>query len=173
MFCPPGHIFDSTVCVGSHFHVLRSWTRFPRYLRRQIPCFVLSDHFRRHRRCRVPIYCFALPDAFLTISRASVSFLCFALSDSFSSVSRAFGPFFMFCAPRPIFGGTDGVKSRYIILRSRTHFRRYRRHQITFSCFALSNTFSAVPRRRDPFSCLALLDIFSAVPRASGHVFMF
>jgi hypothetical protein len=44
--------------------------------------------------------------------------------------------------------------SRFHGLRSQTHFRRY-------------------IRRRVPFSCFALLDSFSAVPTASGPVFMF
>jgi hypothetical protein len=60
----------------------------------------------------------------------------------------------MSCAPGPIFGGTDGIWSRFHVLRPRTNFRRYR-------------------RRRVPFSCFALPDPFSAVPTASGPVFMF
>jgi hypothetical protein len=53
--------------------------------------------------------------------------------------------FFMFCAPGPVFGGTDCVGSR---------FRRYRRRLVPLSCFALP-------------------DPFLTVPRASGPVFMF
>jgi hypothetical protein len=30
-FCAPGLMFDGTVGIGSHFHVLRVRTRFPRY----------------------------------------------------------------------------------------------------------------------------------------------
>jgi hypothetical protein len=59
----------------------------------------------------------------------------------------------MFCAPELIFGGTDGIRSRYHVLRTLTRFRR---------CGG----------RRVPFSCFALLDTFSVVPRASGPVFM-
>jgi hypothetical protein len=44
MFCAPGHVFGDTECVGSHFHVLRSGTRF-----------------RRYRVRRVTFSCFALP----------------------------------------------------------------------------------------------------------------
>jgi hypothetical protein len=99
----------------------------------------------------------------------------------------------MFCAPRLIFGGTEGVGS-------------------LFSYFALQDSFSTVPRascpiftiyttglvsggtggvgshslvlrarphfqrykgRRVMFSCFVLRDSFSAVPSASGSVFMF
>jgi hypothetical protein len=61
-------------------------------------------------------------------------------------VPRASGTIFMFCAPGLIFGDTEGVGSRFLVLRSWTHFRRYRGRRVRFSCFALLNTFSAVPR---------------------------
>jgi hypothetical protein len=60
----------------------------------------------------------------------------------------------MFCVPGLISGGTEGVESSFLVLRSRTHFLRYR-------------------RRRFPFSCFALPDPFWAVPMASGPVFVF
>jgi hypothetical protein len=60
----------------------------------------------------------------------------------------------MFCAPRLVFDGTEGVGSFFHVLRSRTHFRQYR-------------------GRRVPLSCVMLPDSFSPVPRASGPVFMF
>jgi hypothetical protein len=47
-----------------------------------------------------------------------------------------------------------GVGSRFNVLRSRTHFRRFR-------------------GRRVPFSCFALPDSFSTVPTGSGPIFMF
>jgi hypothetical protein len=92
-------------------------------------------HFQRYRGRRVP-------------------FSCYARSDSFSAVLRAFDPFFMFCAPRLVFGSTVGVGFSFHVLCSHTHFRRYR------GC-------------RVPFSCFALPESFSTVPRASGPVFMF
>jgi hypothetical protein len=52
----------------------------------------------------------------------------------------------MFCAPALIFGGTEGVGSCFHVLRSRTRFRRCGGRPISFSCFALLNSFSAVPR---------------------------
>jgi hypothetical protein len=87
--------------------------------------------FRRNRGRRVPISCFTLPD-------------------SFSAVPRAAGPVFMFCAPGLIFGGTEGVGSRFHVLFARTHFRRYRWRRVLFSCFALPNSFSAVPSASVP-----------------------
>jgi hypothetical protein len=55
------------------------------------------------------------------------------------------GPVFMFSAPGPIFGGTDGIDFCVHVLRSWTRFRRYRRRRISFSCFALSEPFTTVP----------------------------
>jgi hypothetical protein len=52
-FCSPGLVFGENEGVRSHFHVLRSRSRFPRY--------------RGHR---VPFSSFALPDSFLLVSRA-------------------------------------------------------------------------------------------------------
>jgi hypothetical protein len=92
-------------------------------------------HFRRYRGRRV-------------------SFSCFLLPDSFSAVSWASYPVFKFVALRHVFGGIEGVRSLLHVLRSRTHFRRYRGRPVPFSCFALPKS-------------------FSAVPRASGLVFMF
>jgi hypothetical protein len=118
MFYAPGLVSRGTEGVGSRFHVLCSQTRFSR-------C--------RGRR---------------------VLFSCFALPDSFSTVLRASGPVFMFCAPRLIFDCSEGVGSRFHVLRD-------------------SDSFSAVPRGPVPFSCFALPNMFSAVPRASGLIFMF
>jgi hypothetical protein len=81
--------------------------------------------FRRYRGRRVPFSCFAHPD-------------------SFSPVPRASGLVFMFCAPSLVFGGTEGVGSCFHVLRSRTRFRRYRGRRVSFSCFALLNSFSAI-----------------------------
>jgi hypothetical protein len=53
-FFPPELIFDDTEDVGSHFQVLRAWTRF-----------------RRYRGRRVPFLSFARPDSFSAVSRVS------------------------------------------------------------------------------------------------------
>jgi hypothetical protein len=55
-------------------------------------------------------------------------------------------PIFMFHAPEIVFGGSEGVGYRFHLLRSLTRFRRYQGRRIPFSCFALSNSFSTVPR---------------------------
>jgi hypothetical protein len=121
--------------------------------------------------------------------RRRIPFSCFALPEMFSAVRRASSPVFMFCAPGLVFNGTEGVGSCFHVLRSRTRFRRYRGRRVPFSCFALPNSSSMLPRafhvlrsrtrfwryrrRWVPFSCFALPEPFSAVRRASGPVFMF
>jgi hypothetical protein len=157
MFFTPELIFGGTEGVGFRFHVLRNRTRFRRYGGSRFQFHVLRarTHFRRYRGCRVP-------------------FSCFALSDSFSTVPRVSGPIFMFCAPRLVFSGTEGVRLIFHVLRSRTYFRRYRGHSIPFSCFALSTTrFSRFRGSQVPFYWIKGLDLFSLVPRASGPYFMF
>jgi hypothetical protein len=69
-------------------------------------------------------------------------------------VPRASGPIFMFCGFGIIFGGTEGVMSRFQVLRVRTRFRRYQECRVPLTSFALP-------------------DSFSAVTSASGPVFMF
>jgi hypothetical protein len=88
-------------------------------------------HFRRYRGRHVPFSCFARPD-------------------SFSTVLRAFGPVFMFCAPRLVFDGNEGVGYRFHVLPSRSRFPRYKGRRVPFSNFALPDSFSAVPRESGP-----------------------
>jgi hypothetical protein len=137
MFYAPEPIFGGTEGVGSRFHVLRSRTHFDSTVGVVSHFHVLRSmiRFRRYRRRRVQLSCYALPD-------------------TFSAGPWALGPVFLFCAPGLIFGGIEGIVSRFHVLRSRTRFRRYR-------------------RRRVPFLLFALPDSFSTVPRASGFVFMF
>jgi hypothetical protein len=52
----------------------------------------------------------------------------------------------MFCATKLVFGGTEGVGSCFHVLRSRTRFRWCGGRRVLFSCFALSDSFSTVPR---------------------------
>jgi hypothetical protein len=66
-----------------------------------------QNHFRRYQGRRFPFSCFALPN-------------------SFSAVPRVSDPVFMFCAPGLVFGGIEGVETRFHVLHSRTRFRRYR-----------------------------------------------
>jgi hypothetical protein len=51
-----------------------------------------------------------------------VSFSCFASPVSFSAETRVSGPSFMFCAPRVVSRGIEGVRSCFHVLRSRTCF---------------------------------------------------
>jgi hypothetical protein len=233
LFCAPRLIFDGTEGVGSHFHVLPTRTRFRWYRGRLVPisCFaprlvfdgtkgvgsrfhVLCSriHFRRYRGRRVPFHVLHSSSRFRRYQGRLVPFSCFACPNSFSAVWRASSPVFMFCVPRLIFDGTNGVGSHFSILRARTRVRRYRGRRIPFSSFALPDSFSAVPRasvpvfmfyapglvlggfedvrsrfhvlrarthfwryrgRRVPFSCFVRRDSFSVVPWASGPIVMF
>jgi hypothetical protein len=172
MFCAPGLVFGGTEGVTSRFHVLCSRTSFGGAECVDSLFQVLrTDSFSAVPRASGPDFMFCAPglivdgvgsrfhvlrsrNRFRRYRGRRVPFSRFALPDSFSAVPRASGPFFMFFAPGLVFGGTEGVGSRFHVLRSRTHFRRYR-------------------GRRVPFSCFALPDSFSAVPRASGPIFMF
>jgi hypothetical protein len=112
------------------------------------------SHFPRYRGRRVPFSCFAHPNSFSVVHRASC-------------------PIFMFCAPGHVFGGTEGVESRFHVLRARTHFHGYRGRWVPFSCFALSTRFRRFQVRRVPFSCFACPDSFSTVLKASAPVSFF
>jgi hypothetical protein len=118
MFCAPGLVFGCTEGVRSRFHVLRTRTRL-----------------RPYRVCRVPFTCLALPDSFSTVTRRRVPFSYFTRPYSFSIVPRASGPVFMFCASALIFCGTEGVGSRFHVLRAQTRFRLYLRRRAPFSFF--------------------------------------
>jgi hypothetical protein len=169
MFCAAGLVFGDSEGVGSRFHDLRARTRFRRYRGRRVPfsCFALPESFSAVPRASYPVFMFCAPGpvfggnegvmshlhVFCSRTRfrryrgRRVPFSCFALPDSFSTVPRASRPVFMICAPRLIFGGTESVVSRFHVFRSRSRFRRYQGRLIPFSCFALPNSFSAVPSR--------------------------
>jgi hypothetical protein len=59
-------------------------------------------------------------------------------------------PIFIFCAPGVISRGTEGVRSRFQALHTQTCFQRYCGHRVSYSCFALSDSFSAVLRVSGP-----------------------
>jgi hypothetical protein len=71
-------------------------------------------------------------------------------ADPFWAVPWAPGPVFMFCAPDLMGGGTEGVGSRFHVLCSQICFGLYRERCVQFSCFALLNSFRAVPRAPCP-----------------------
>jgi hypothetical protein len=133
MSCALRLVLGGTMVVGSHFHVLRNRT-----------------HFRRYGGCQVPFSCLALPDLFSAVSRVSGPFFMFCALDSFSAITRASGPIFVICAHGHVFGGSEGVRSRFHILRARNYFRRYQGRQLVFSCFALPDSFSTLPRASCP-----------------------
>jgi hypothetical protein len=155
MFCAPGFFLGVTDDVGSHFHVLRSRTRFERYRGRRVPfsCFALPDSFSTVARTFGLVGIFCAPKHVFSGNKGMrarfhvlrsrilfgryrgrrVPFSCFTLPDSFSTVPKASGLVFIVYAPGLVSGGTAGVRYRFHVLRSRTRFRRYRRRRGSFS----------------------------------------
>jgi hypothetical protein len=75
------------------------------------------------------MFCVSEP-IFGDIEVAEVEFSYFALPDSFQAVPRVPSPIFKFCATRLVWGSTEDVGSNFHVLRSRTHFRRYRGRRV-------------------------------------------
>jgi hypothetical protein len=172
MLCAPELIFGCTDGVRSHFRVLRSRKRFRRCVGRRVPflCFACVNSFSAVLSASAPIFMFYAPGLvfggakrvgsrfhvlrsrtrFRRFRGRRVPFSCFALPGSFSAVPRASGPVFMFCALEQVFGGSEGVQSRFLFLLFRTHFRRYQGHRVPFSSFAHPNSFSAVSTASAP-----------------------
>jgi hypothetical protein len=153
MFCAPGLIFGGSEGIGSRFHFLRARTRFGWYRERRVPFFMFSGPgiiFRGAECVGSRFHVLRARTRFRQCRGRPVSFSCFACPDSFSVVPMASGPVFMFCPPGLVFGGSECVGSRFHVLRSMTHFRRYLGRRVPFSCFALPNSFSAVPRASGP-----------------------
>jgi hypothetical protein len=164
-------ILGSTEGVGSHFHVLRSRTRFRWYRGRRVrlSCFTLLDSFLMVTRAPGPIFMFCAPwlvfdniedvgshlhvlpsrTHFGRYHGRRVPFSCFALLESFSMVPRKSGPVFKYCTLRLVFDGTEGVGSRFHLLCSRTRLGQYRGRQVSFSWFTLSNSISTEMRALD------------------------
>jgi hypothetical protein len=147
MFYAPGLIFGGNEGAGCRFHVLHSRSRFPQYRERRVPfsSFALLNSFRAVPRASGPIFMFCATGLvfggtegvscrfhvlgsrirFRRYRGRRLLFSCFARLYLFSAVPRASGPVFKFYAPRLIFDGTEGVRSRFLILR-----------QIPFSCLS-------------------------------------
>jgi hypothetical protein len=83
----------------------------------------------------VQFSCLCSQNRFLWHRGRQVQISSFALPDTFSAKLRAPDPIFMFCAPEPKFGGIEGAVSSFHVLRSKTHCRQYRGHQIQFFRF--------------------------------------
>jgi hypothetical protein len=167
MFCVPVLVFGGSDGVESCFLFLRSRTHFRRFRGRRDPfsCFVSLYSFSAEARVSCPVFMFCVPGyvfdgmegvgSRFQVLRSRTHFRWFrgrqilfsyhASSYSFSAVVRASCPDFIFCVPVLIFGGSEGVGSRFHALRSRTHFRQYRGRMMPFSCFALPDSFSVVP----------------------------
>jgi hypothetical protein len=176
IFCAPALFFCSSEGVLTRFHVFAHRTRFRRYRGRQIlfSGFVLPDSCSAIPWASAPIFMFCAPGhvfcgaegvgssfhvlrswtRFRRFRGRRVPFSSLALIGHDFDDTEGVGSSFMFCAPIHVFGGTDGVRSRFHFLRSWTRFRRCRGHRVPFTCFA------------SPYS-------FSAVASASGPVFMF
>jgi hypothetical protein len=129
--CAPGLVFSGTKGVRSLFHVLRS-----------------RNYFRRCRVCWVPFSCFALPDLFSVEPRASYPIFMFCAPGLIFGGTEGVGPIFMFCAPEIIFGGIGGVVSLFMFCAPVLDFDGT---EGVGSCFALTESFSAVPRSTGPF----------------------
>jgi hypothetical protein len=164
--CPEGD--------GSRYHVLHVGASFRLYRGRRVPssCFALPDYFSAVPSALGPVFMFCTTGLVFgsaedVLSRRHVfrsrtcfwrgggrriSFSCFALPNTFSS------NIFLFCVPRLVFCGTEGVGSRFHVLRVQTYFRRYRGHRVLFSCLRSKARFRRYGGRRDPFSCFALQD---------------
>jgi hypothetical protein len=165
IFCAPELIFDCFGGVGSSFHVLSTRNYFRRNRGRRVPfsCFTLLDSFSAVPRASGQVFMFCAPELvfedrggvgsrfhillslthFRWYRGPRVPFLCFPLLDSFSVVPRASGLVSIFC-------GSEGVGCSFHVLRSRTHFRRFRGRRVHLSCFALPESFLAVPRASGP-----------------------
>jgi hypothetical protein len=193
MFCAPGIFFGGTEGVRTLFHVLCSQTHFRRYRGRRdsISCFALPDSFSAVPRALSPVFMFCAHTRFWWYQGLRLLFYCSTRPDSFSAVPRASCPIIMSCSSGLIFGGTEGVRSRFHVLHSRTCFRRCRQsgHVFIFcapglvfggpkgvsSCFNVLRSRIRFRRYREcqlPFSCFPRRDSFSAVPSASRPVLM-
>jgi hypothetical protein len=178
MFCASELIFDGTVVVGSCFHILCSLTHFRRYGGRRVnfPCFAFPDSFSTIEGVRSHFHLFRSRTHFRRYRGRQVSFSCFALPDSHSEVLIASGSVFMFCALELVFGGTVCVASLFHVLRSQTHFRRYRGCRVPFLYFSLPDMFSSVPRALSQvFMFIAPRLVFDGSDdvRSSFHVFRY
>jgi hypothetical protein len=179
--------------IGSRFHVLRSRTHFRRFRGRRVSFSCYASPYSFSAVASGPVFMFRAPGLIFDISEGvgsrfhvfrprtrfwlyrgrQVPFSCFAHPDPFSAISRASSPVFMFSALEFIFGGNDGVRSRFHVLRSRTHFRWCGGRRVPFSRFARHNSFLTVPTTPGPVFIFCAPGLVFGVPRGSGPVFMF
>jgi hypothetical protein len=195
MFCAPELVFGGTEGDGSPFHVLCDPNSFSALPRASIPFsyFALPNLFSAVRRVSGPVFIFCAPchvfdgiegvgprfhilrsrTHFQRYLGHPISFSCFPLPYIFLAMQKASGPIFMFFAPEHVFGGIEGVGSRFQVLHARTRFRRNRGRRVPFSYFKRPDSFSAVRRVPAPVFMFTCPYSFSEVLRASSPVFMF
>jgi hypothetical protein len=199
-------VFDNNEVVRTQFLFLCSRTNFRRHRVWRVPfsCFVLPDSFLVVPGATCPVFIFCasalvfggnedVRSRFHVLHSHTLfrryrgrrdTFSSFELLDSFSTVSRTSAPVFMFCAPRHVFGGAEGVGSRFYVLRSRTHFFTVLRASspiVMFCALVLffGGTEGVVPnfyvlRARYHFWHYRVRRVqFLTVPRSSGPVFTF
>jgi len=164
-FYPPGPVFCVSQCVGSHFHVFRSGTRFWLNRVRRVPFsrFTYPDALSASPSAPGPVFTFCAPGRVFGVTESvgshihvlhsrtrfwlnrvrQVPFLSFALRGTFSALPSASGPVFTFCVPGRIFGVSEWVGSHFLVLRSVTRFRHNRVRRVRFSRLALRYVFSA------------------------------
>jgi hypothetical protein len=119
-----------------------------------------------------------------------VPFSSFAFLDPFSAIPRVSGPVFVFCAPVPVFSGTEGVKSCFTLPDLFWAVQRASGSVFMFcapgpvfggtervgSRFSVLRSLTCLRRyggRRVLPSCFALPDPFWAAPRAPRLIFLF
>jgi hypothetical protein len=173
-------VWGNTKGARSRFHVLRSSTRFRRYRGCLVPFayFALPGSFSAVSRASSSVFMFCASvfdgtegviSLFLILRSQTcfwryrgrqISFSCFTLLDSIWALLSTSYPFFMFCAPVLVFDDTEGVRSRFHVLRSQTRLRRFQRRRLQFSCFAIPDSFRAILRASGPdfMFCTAVVD---------------
>jgi hypothetical protein len=108
---------------------------------------------------------------FLWYEVRRVQFSRIALSDSIWTVPKVLGPLFMFYATGLIFDSSRGIGSNFLILRFRTRFRWHQKRRVRFSCFALSDSFSAVPTAPSPLFMFRAPELIFGRTEAVGFSF--
>jgi hypothetical protein len=155
MFC--GLIFADTESVESHFHVLRSRTRF-----------------RRCRVRRVSFSCFACPDIVSAVSRACYSVFMFSAPGHVFRGAEGVGSRFHVLRSRTHFRWYLGCRVPFSgFARGDSFSAEPRASAPVFIFFHSKTRFRRYGGCRVPFSSFTRPDSFSSVSRTSGHVFMF
>jgi hypothetical protein len=147
-FCAPRHVFGGTLGVGTRFQVLRSGTYFFTVPMASGTIFKFCSPgliFDGTEGVGARFHVLRSQILFGHYRGRRGSFSNFALPDKFLALPRASGLIFKLCALGHFLGGTEAVVARFQVLRSRTHFGRFRGRRGLFSSFVLPGTCLAVP----------------------------